>query len=84
MAKIRITLEIEARPYTEEEAKEEAEMCGLKPEDMIDEEIDAFGIGQCLTSYVSQVQDEMLAGSDLMVKLGEAKLISATEEAEVS
>jgi hypothetical protein len=81
MAKVRITLEIDARPYNQEEAEEEAKLVGMKPGDMIDPEIDAYGIGECIAGYLDGGCEEALAGSNIMTKLGVVSLIDATEVA---
>lgn len=75
--KIRIELEIEARPYTADELQAEGlEDC--EPDD----DLDAFAIGDCLTSLFypdSEAVQEAFGGSALFVKLGEATLIRAEQ-----
>jgi hypothetical protein len=84
MAKIRITLEIDARPFTQEEAEEEAKMTSLPVDEFLDGEVDAYGIGECIAGYLDGGCEEALAGSNIMVKLGVVSLIDAIEQAEVS
>lgn len=67
--KFTITLEVETRPFTAEEASEEAELTGMDPEDFMDDEADAGDIGGCFASYLSECSDEALAGSNIMTKI---------------
>ena len=77
MQKVRITIDIDARPFSQEEAEEQAKLVGCKPEDLIDHEIDAFGIGQCIASHLDAGCGEALAGSNIMVHLGAVSLVDA-------
>jgi hypothetical protein len=79
MTKITITLEIETRPYSPEEAAEEAALCGMEGDDFIDDEVDAQGIGECFADYLSECPEEALAGSNLFTKIGGVRLVSAAE-----
>lgn len=79
MVAIRITLEIEVRPYTADELAGEG--CD---EEFFDgeDEIDAFQIGECVAALFHEGSDfaqEALAGSNMFVKLGDATLVHATE-----
>lgn len=85
MAKIRIELEIEARPYSDEEYA--AEMMDSGYEAGLDDEpdeIDADGIASCLAAQFydgSDMVNEMMAGSNMFVKFGKAMVIRAEEVA---
>lgn len=83
MNKIRIELEIEARPYTEEEYAAAMEEVGLDVQD--DEEpddVDAHAIAELLAGQFgedSQLAEEMFAGSNIYIKLGDATVIRAEQ-----
>ena len=79
---ITLTLRLTLENLSEEEIREQAELCGMDPEDFADgvEEVDAFDLADGISTLLteSEVQQEYIwAGSNLYAQITACEVVSA-------